>query len=354
MPYLTDAELGRALRQNEISPAYFLYGRETYLSDGYLRRIIEKAVPRSAETFNLQRFDGGELDMTALQIAEEGMPMMAERKCVVLMNPNLEKMRKEDFEALLEIVRDPNPACVFIVYVSAFDLNPKKMPRVRRLGEAMAKTGTVVDFAPRPQGDLVKFLKTRFQKAGLTIETPVASALIQRCGTSLDILSSEADKLIAYKGKGEITRTDVETVTRKSLEASVFDLSKLMLQNNYTRAFGVLEDLFQLREEPLAILGALNGAFLDLYRAKTAMLASRTAEDVAALFPSYRGKEFRIRNAFRDVSKYSVTALRGCLKVLSDTDVELKSTRCDDRAAVEQAVAAILDLSRSDGGRAGA
>ena len=49
-----------------------------------------------------------------------------------------------------------------------------------------------------------------------------------------------------------------------------------------------------------------------------------------------------------------MTALRGCLKVLSDTDVELKSTRCDDRAAVEQAVAAILDLSRSDGGRAGA
>ena len=81
------------------------------------------------------------------------------------------------------------------------------------------------------------------------------------------------------------------------------------------------------------------------------MLASKTAEDVAALFPSYRGKEFRIRNAFRDVSKYSVTALRGCLKILSDTDVELKSTRCDDKAAVEQAVAAILDLSHSEGGR---
>ena len=91
---------------------------------------------------------------------------------------------------------------------------------------------------------------------------------IQRCGTSLEILASEADKLIAYKGAGAVSRQDVETVTRKSLEASVFDLSKLMLQNNYTRAFAVLEDLFQLREEPLAILGALNAAFLDLYRAK--------------------------------------------------------------------------------------
>ena len=328
MPYLTDAELGRALRQNEISPVYFLYGREAYLSAGYLQRITEKVVQKGTESFNLQRFDGAELDMTALQIAEEGMPMMAERKCAVLMNPNLEKMRKEDFESLLGIVKDPNPACVFIIYVSAYDLNPKKMPRVRRLSEAAAKTGCVVDFAPRTQGDLVKFLKGRFQKAGLTIEAPVASALIQRCGTSLEILASEADKLIAYKGAGAVSRQDVETVTRKSLEASVFDLSKLMLQNNY------------------------NAAFLDLYRTKTAMLASKNEGDVVALFPSYRGKEFRIRNAFRDVSKYSVATLRGCLRVLSDTDVQLKSSRCDEKTAVEQAVASILSLSHSAGGRA--
>ena len=247
MPNLTDAELGRALRQNELSPVYFLYGREVFLSEGYLRKIQEKAVRKGTESFNLQRFDGGELDMVSLQVAEEGMPMMAERKCVTLMNPNLEKMRKEDFDALLEIVKDPNPACVFIIYVAAFELNAKKMPRVRKLIEAVAGIGTVVEFSPRTQGDLVKFLKTRFQKAGLTIEGPVASAMIARCGSTLEILSGEADKLIAYKGEGTVTREDVELVTRKSLEASVFDLSKLMLQNQYSRAFAVLEDLFQLR-----------------------------------------------------------------------------------------------------------
>ena len=290
MPNLTDAELGRALRQNELSPVYFLYGREVFLSEGYLRKIQEKAVRKGTESFNLQRFDGGELDMVSLQVAEEGMPMMAERKCVTLMNPNLEKMRKEDFDALLEIVKDPNPACVFIIYVAAFELNAKKMPRVRKLIEAVAGIGTVVEFSPRTQGDLVKFLKTRFQKAGLTIEGPVASAMIARCGSTLEILSGEADKLIAYKGEGTVTREDVELVTRKSLEASVFDLSKLMLQNQYSRAFAVLEDLFQLREEPLAILGALSAAFLDLYRAKTAMLSSRTAEDVLALVSQLPGE----------------------------------------------------------------
>ena len=346
MPYVTDAALAKSLRQNEISPVYFLYGRETCLSAAFLSRILEKAVPKGTESFNLQKFDGGELDMVSLQVAAEGMPLMAGRKAVLLMNPNIEKMKKDDFEALLSMVRDPNPTTVFIVYVSDFELNPKKMSRVKKLGDAAAKTGVVADFAPRTQSELVKLLKGRTQKAGLSLETPAASYLIERCGSSLDILTAELDKLIAYRGEGsgaEISRADVELVTRKSLEASVFDLSKHLLRRDATRAFSVLEDLFALREEPLAILGALNSAFLDLYRAKAALLASKTEQVVAALYPSvYRGREFRIRNAFRDAARLSIVTLRDCLAILSAADVQLKSTRCDAQAAAEQTVAALL------------
>lgn len=352
MPYFTDVELGKSLRQNQLFPVYFLYGKETFLSAGYLQKILEKAVPKGTESFNLQKFDGQSPDMVSLQVALEGMPLMAGRKCVLFTNPNLEKMKKEDFDSLLELVKDPNPTSVFLIYVNAYDLNPKKMSRVKKLGDAAAKNGAVVDFAPKTQGDLVKFLKTRFQKAGLTLETPAASAMLQRCGSDLSILAAEADKLISYKGEsgGEATRADIELVTRKSLEASVFDLSKQMLRKDASGAFHTLEDLFALREEPLAILGALNGAFLDLYRAKAAMLASKTEADVAALYPSYRGKEFRIRNAFRDAGKTSVTVLRECISILSQADVQLKSRRCDDKAVVEQTVAALL-YQIAEGGR---
>lgn len=344
MPFLTDTELAKSLRQNELFPVYFLYGKETFLSAAALDKLTAKIVPKGTESFNLQKFDGTNPDMISLQVAVDGMPLLGARKCVIFSNPNPEKMKKDDFDALLSMVKDPNPAAVFIIYVSAFELNPKKMSRVKRLCEAAAKTGAVTDFAPRTQSDLVKFLKNRFQKAGLTLETPSASALIQRCGSGLDVLSAEADKLIAYKGSGEVTRADIELVTRKSLEASVFDLSKQMLRRDFSGAFQTLEDLFVLREEPLAILGALNSAFLDLYRAKTAQLASKTEEDVAALYPSYRGKEFRIRNAFRDAGKISVTTLRQCLAVLSAADVQLKSQRCSDQAVAEQTMAALLDL----------
>ncbi|MGI5894517.1 MAG: DNA polymerase III subunit delta [Candidatus Merdivicinus sp.] len=343
MPYMTDAELSKSLRQNELFPVYFLYGKETFLSAAFLDRILEKAVPKGTESLNLQKFDGADPDLVSLQVAAEGMPLMAARKAVLFSNPNLEKMKKDDFDALLGMVQDPNPTTVFIIYVSAFELNPKKMSRVKKFADAVSKSGVTVDFAPRTQSDLVKFIKAKLQKSGVRIETPAASFLIERCGSSLDILDAETEKLAAYREEGEISRADIEAVTHPSLEASVFDLSKWIIQKNATRAFAILEDLFTLRQEPIAILAVLNSAFLDLYRAKAALLASKTEADVAALYPAaYRGKEFRIRNAFRDAGRISILTLRECLSILAEADVQLKSQRCEPQAVAEQVTAALL------------
>ena len=83
MPFLSDTELGKSIRENQIAPVYFLYGKETFLSEGYLKRLIDKAVPKGTESFNLQQFDGAALDMVSLRVEAEAIPLMAQRKCVV-------------------------------------------------------------------------------------------------------------------------------------------------------------------------------------------------------------------------------------------------------------------------------
>lgn len=343
MPFLSDIELGKCIRENQIEPVYFLYGKETFLSQGYLKKLIGKAVPKGTESFNLQLFDGAALDMVSLRVETEALPLMAQRKCVVLKNPNIEKLTKSDFEELMEMVQDPNPTTVFIIFVNAYDLNPKKSAKVRKLGEAAAKSGVTVDFCPKTGSELIKIIKQRAAKAGSTIESPAASYLVERCGTSLEQLTVEIDKLTAYRPQTEITKKDIETVAGISLEASVFDLSKAMMQNNFNRAFAILDELFLCRQEPLAILAVLNMTFVDLYRAKTATLASKSVQDVCEIF-AYKGKEFRMRNAFRDVPRYSVKTLRSCLEILAEADIGLKTSRTDGRIAVEKVLSSILQV----------
>ncbi|MEG2596953.1 MAG: DNA polymerase III subunit delta, partial [Oscillospiraceae bacterium] len=290
MSVLNDVQLGKSIRDNPISPVYFLYGKEVFLSEKYLNKLIRKVVAKGTESFNFQKIDGATLNMTALEVEAEAMPLMEERKCLAVMNPNIEKMAKADFDTLISMVSDPNPTTVLIVYVSAFELNPKKNARVKKFSEEAAKTGVVVEFSPKTNSELIKAIKQRVAKAGATIETPAASYLIQRCGNSLDSLANEVDKLTGFRPEGEITKKDIESIAGVSLEASVFDLSKALMQSNYNKAFSILNELLIERQEPLAILAVLNMTFVDLYRAKTAMLASKTVQDVCEAFP-YKGKE---------------------------------------------------------------
>ena len=237
MPFYDDAELLHTLREGELLPAYLIYGKETYLAEVCLQRILEKAVKKGTENFNLRRFDGASLDMTAVRSEAESLPLMAAYKCVVVHNPNLEKLSKSDSDTLQQILADPNPSTVLVLFVTAFDLNPKKSAKLQKLMDQVARVGAVVACQPKTRSDLTRLLRQKFQKAGCEMSSYTAGAMVDRCGMALKTLMAESDKLIAYRQSGEITLADVEAVTHKSLDASIYDLSRAMLQKGRTKAF---------------------------------------------------------------------------------------------------------------------
>ena len=344
MPYYNDQALLKSIREEDPAPVYLIYGRETYYSSVCLQKLLAKLVKKGTESFNFRKFDGTGVDMVAVRTECESLPLMADYKCVLIQNPNLEKLPAADLETLTEIMDDPNPTTVLILYVSAYDLNPKKNARLKKLMEQIARVGIVADIQPKSQAELIRLIRQKCQKAGCSIDQVTASILIDRCGTAMETLMRETDKLIAYRVQGEITRADVELVTHKSLEASIFDLSKAMLGGGgRTRAFQILNDLFIQREEPSRILSVLSGSFIDLYRAKAAHNAGKTANDLLSVY-TYGKRAFLVNNAFRDVPRYSMRMLRGSLNILMQTELAMKSGHGEDRILVEEAVAQILAL----------
>ena len=342
MPFLDDAGLRQNLKQNILFPVYLLYGKERFLLEQALDSLIAQIVPPAARAWAFQKFDGAALDAAALKISCDALPMLAERKCVLLTDPNLEKMAKADFDVIRELIDNPNPTTVLILSFTGLDLNPKTA-RTKGLLSAIAKVGAVVEFAAKTQSELARIVRTQAEKSGVTISQANIVYLISRCGDGLEVLLKELSKLLSYRTEGEITRQDIDLLTVQSLEASAFDLSRAMLRNDFNRAFSLLQELFAMRVEPLAILGALNTSFVDLYRAKTALLAEKKERDLVELF-GYRGREFRVRNALRDAPRYSIKVLRGCVLALAEADEQIKATRADGRMVLEQTTAKILWL----------
>lgn len=342
MAVLSNAEISKSLRQGELSPVYFLYGKETWQMDKCVNGIIKKSVGKESSCFNLQQFDGNRADISDILDAAEAYPLMAARKCVTVSNLNIEKLSDKDYNLLKELVKDPPETTVLVFYYNAIEINPKKSNKYKTFIGLIEKSGTVTEFQHLTQAQLEKMLTDAAMKQGCVLSSYLACYIIDRCGDSLATLLTEIDKLCCFTGEGnEISKEAVDLLTAKSTDASAFDLSKAILKREYNRAFHILSELFDQRLEPLAIMGALNMSFSAIYKAAAARTEQVQMNTVITDF-GYKGREFQIKNAFRDCTSFSVRQIRQCISILSETDRKLKSTRTDQQTLLELALTRMM------------
>ena len=218
------------------------------------------------------------------------------------------------------------------------------------------KAGAVIELKKRDSSDLSRFIRSRLEPKGCTVSKACCDLLIERCEKNMLTLSGELEKLAAYvQGEWnatpqtpvELTEQMIETVTCKTVNASVYDLARAILADRFEKAMRIVEDLLYLRYQPTAILAALSGAYLDLYIAKTAREMGQGEEAIKQNF-SYKGRDFVVRNSLRDCSRYSLRVLERSVICLAQTDHRMKSSRADPTILLEQAVTQLFVLASED------
>lgn len=345
MAYNED-QLKQHIKEGKTSPIYVLYGEETYLVRQYAEKLCRRAAgDDELDSFNLHRFDGARAGWDEIEDAAEALPLMAETSCVIVRDYDV-SAHADSHDRLLALLKDPNDACVLIFYYDAVAVSAAKNAKWKTFLAAAEEHGTVAKLDRRTPEEIVRMLSAGAARRGCTMRPDVARLLLEWCGNDLHLLLSELDKLSALAGEGEITRELVEKAASRNLESRVFDLSKAILGGQYTRAYAVLNGLFAQKEDPIMINGVLASAWADLYRAKVAGAAGRGAADIAAAYPAYKGKDFRLRNAARDAARLSAVTLRQGLEVLAEADRRLKFTPADNRVVMEETTARLIVLTR--------
>lgn len=350
MPVMEYNALLKQIKSRQWVPLYFLYGSETLLLQNAVKTLLKQAVEPAFESFNLQRFDGETLSFPDLETAYTALPMMAEYKCVAVKDWNLEKVGKQELGLLTEMLSDPNPSTILVLYYTKQELDVQKGSKFKKVREICEKKGVVCEFSVPDKGSLRKYLTSYCTKAKVTFPSEVCDYMVERCGAQLSVLVNETDKLIGYTGAGgTITREAVDALCIPSIQNTAFDLSNAILQGQYAKAFGVLDHLFSLRTEPVMILGAMNMSFIDLYRVKAAQTAGLSAADVVRDF-KYRS-QYRVTKLYKDVTRFSMEQIRGCLGCLEKADRLLKSSKMDSRLILEQMLGEMMEQrTRKDSG----
>jgi DNA polymerase-3 subunit delta len=180
---------------------YYLHGENDYSKDAAVRQLVDAAVDPATRDFNLEVRRGGDLDGEAVETLLETLPMMAERRAVVLRDVGA--LKKEARQALDRYLARPASDTVVVLVALAGT----------KVEKGLADRAASIDFPPLTGPALKKWIVRHARTAlGVEIDDAAAALLQSAVGEELPQLAGELDKLASYTNGGAIDEAAVADV----------------------------------------------------------------------------------------------------------------------------------------------
>lgn len=316
------AELKR-LQEQGIQRLYILYGPEDYLRECFHAELL-KQCGITEEDFGYQRLEGPALDLNALAGALDAMPFFSERSFVEVRDCDISKCRDEECERLKRLIADIPDYCTLV-----FSFSPSNPPDGRTAAvKALKKSGCSLEFTEQEQGALSRWVQNRFRAQNRQISPADAEYLIFLCGTRMNGLIPEIDKICAYVQGSAVSRADIDATANRIPEAEVFELTDLMSQRRYDAAALLLGDLLDNKENhPIALTALIGMQMRRLYAAKLGRDSGRSKQDIMELCGVRY--DFIYDKLCLAAKPFTAAQLGECVKLCAEYDFRMKSTGFD-------------------------
>ncbi|MBP3369403.1 MAG: DNA polymerase III subunit delta [Clostridia bacterium] len=308
---------------------YLFFGEEDYLKSFSLRSARASICgDETFAVFNDVSIDPIDYTPSALLSALTPPPMMSDKKIVTVNGLAISAMKASEITDLCEVLAtlsdyDYN---VLIISVPAGLIDEGYLPKnPSNVFKQLSEYLTPVRFDSVTGARLVSWVGKHFAHHGVSASERVCSMLIDRCGKSMFILSSETEKLSYYvlsDGRTEVTPGDVENVTTETIDAGAFALTNAILDGKYAAALDALNFMKFRRIEPVVVLGEISSVISELV-----MIKALRSDGVSQLEIS----EFFKINPYKAKLYYSAAAnksderLKRALSLCSVADLSIKS-----------------------------
>lgn len=335
------ARLERWLHRGKLPRLILVIGEEAVLRDRAVDQLIQRALDPDLADFNLDRFSGDQLEPGAVIGACATLPMMAERRVVLVRRFQI--LHHNRRRKLLEGLRDLPESTLAII--EGASLTPKE----RSLGAEVA--GTLLVSADRPgTREVLRAVADEAERLGLKVEPGAAEALLAARGNDLTAIAIEIDKLASFVGdRGRVTREDVVALVPAARAVSGFDLANALALGDLDHSLRLLDALHAAGEDPLAVVGAASHHFLVLWRA---VLLGRTDRQQAV--KKLKVPFFYVDRYLTQAARLDLNRLHAMLGELLQADLDLKSGVSGDQARRSRGRELVLRICTLGGkGKAG-
>jgi DNA polymerase III subunit delta len=331
--------LQKALKQGTFDGVYYVCGEDDFQKNDAVRKLIDTATEPAMRDFNLEIKRAQDTDAKSLDAALSALPMMADRRVVVIRD--VSALKKDARKVLDRYMTNPSPdVLVLLVETSG-----------GKMDKELAKSCTPLDFrnlsADRIPRWIAHWASTQF---GMKL-TPEASELLQAAvGTDLHQLFSEMDKLASFAHGREVQESDVTAVVGIRRGETMADFLDEIAGRNVSRALQLLpEILSQPKTSGVQLVMALTVQTIALAWGKARRsegLSQSRLQSEYFDFLKQSGSVFTGRpwgsaatTWSRSIDKWSARSLDHALEALLEADTALKETTVSTE---EQIVATLV------------
>lgn len=214
----------------------------------------------------------------------QALPFLGDGRLVIVRN--LDQL-PNDQQKRLAAAFGSVPPMNHVLLVTGASESGKPAKLAADLQRTLEKDGTIYDCSPLAEAEAMEWVRASLADWGQTIDASALHLLVTRTGTELRRLQIEVEKLSVMVGAGGRIRTsDVELMTPKQAEESVFALTDAVAGRDAARAMAVLRDLmYGQLESPYRIFPLLIRQFRLLWQTKVLLEAGWRPKQDPKAFP---------------------------------------------------------------------
>ncbi len=321
--------LKKQISSKNTLPLYVFHGPESYLKEHYTSLLIKTLVPEGLEAFNLDKFEGKGLDIDALRDVCESIPVMNEKRVVIVSDFNLYKDAADG--KLLKLISDlPETVCL----VFLFDIIEHKPDARSKIAAAVKKHGLIVEFELQKQDQLISWVKRHFGSVDKQISASECEFFVFQCGGLMQNLKTEIQKVSAYSKHTTISREDISAVVIPVLEARVFDMTNAIVAGERKKAVNSYNDIVSIDEETsTGILAMITKQIWYIYLARLVIEGKKNTSTLMEIC-QFRS-DYQARKYMESANKRKLGWIHHALECCYQTDKTLKSNGSDRDRSLE-------------------
>lgn len=353
---MTPAQFLARVKRNEIPPVCLFLGQE-----GYNRKKCREALIASAQGIQAEQHDASETSLAAIIDDARSMSLFASERLMFVIGaeaamPRTRAAGTDDDEegsggagagsatVLEAYVKSPTPGVTLIFEASRWDFEGEDKAKSERVRKFFGAIPDVVEFK-RFSPDEARIELDRIARAANVRLDPAASeALVEALAADVARLAVEIEKLSLY-GK-PVTVEDLPLLVPDARQSTIFALVNALGRKDRARSLQTLDALVREGEYLPLALTFLATQFRMALVVKEANL--RGASQIQSHFQRSGIQMWgsRAEQVSVTATKFSKEQLERGLKMIFETDRDLRSARPDDRTVVENFV---VRLCRQDG-----